>query len=251
MKEKVRDKLLAYGKKIEHNYTNNSKFSKKDINFTPDKDANNFVQQNPLAFLFAVILDQGMKAEIVWAVPFLLKKRLGHLDVKKIAKMSDAEIKKVFRKKPVLHKFPAVMALRMKSACQLIIERYNGKVENLWNDKPRSEDLQRRFDEFNGVGQKKASMATNILVRDLGIDVQDKRGIDVSYDIHIRRVFLRTGLVDRDDRDLMIQIARKLNPEYPGALDLPCWQIGRTWCHPSNPNCLECPIKEACLKLSR
>jgi len=249
MKEKIRDKLLVYGKKIEHNYTNKTEVSKKEIEFTPDKEANIFVQRNLLAFLFAVILDQGMKAEKVWAIPFLLKKRLGHLDIKKIAKISHAEIKKVFREKPVLHRFPKVMACRMKSACQLIIEKYDGKVENIWNDKPRSEDLQGRFDEFDGVGQKKASMATNILVRDFGIEVKDRRGIDVSYDIHIRRVFLRTGLVDRDDRDLMVQTARKLNPDYPGALDLPCWQIGRTWCHPKNPDCKNCYLNEYCPKI--
>ena len=92
-------------------------------------------------------------------------------------------------------------------------------------------------------------MATNILVRDFGIDVKDKRGIDISYDIHIRRVFLRTGLVEKDDMNLMIKTARKLNPEYPGALDNPCWIIGREYCHPKNPKCDKCPILKVCPKL--
>lgn len=248
-KEKIRDKLLIYGKSVEGQYIKESKINSARITFTPNEEANTFVCQNFLAFLFGVILDQGMKAEKVWAIPFLLKKRLGHLDVNKITKMNDGEIKKIFKRKPMLHRFPEVMALRIKSACNLIINKYNEKVENIWNDKPKSDDLQRRFEQFNGIGQKKASMATNILVKDFGIEVKDKKGIDVSYDIHIRRVFLRTGLVEKDDRNLIIQAARELNPEYPGALDLPCWQIGRNWCHPRNPDCKNCYLNKYCPKI--
>lgn len=102
---------------------------------------------------------------------------------------------------------------------------------------------------FNGIGQKKASMATNILVRDLGIQARDKSGIDVSYDMHVRRVFLRTGLAEIDDENTVIQSARELNPEYPGGLDLPIWDIGRGWCHPIEPECDECPIKNVCPKI--
>ena len=134
--------------------------------------------------------------------------------------------------------------------CQHGVEHgYTEKSKLLTND-PYNIGTVGVFDEFEGIGQKKASMATNILVRDFGIDVKDKKGIDVSFDIHIRRIFLRTGLVNRDDRDLMVRTARRLNPEYPGSLDLACWQIGRTWCHPSNPLCPKCPIRGTCPKLT-
>jgi len=92
-------------------------------------------------------------------------------------------------------------------------------------------------------------MATNILVRDFGVEVKDKTGIDISYDIHIRRVFLRTGLASKDDMNLMIKEARKLNPKYPGVLDNPCWIIGRKHCHPQDPECNNCPISNVCPKL--
>jgi uncharacterized HhH-GPD family protein len=238
MKNKVKEAILAYGDK--------AKISLKDIEFTPNKEADDLIKKDPLSFLFAVILNQGIKAEKVWEIPFLLKKRLGHLDIKRIAEISDIEIKRVFKDNSPLHRFPEVMAIRIKDACRLVIEKYNGRPGNIWNDKPRSEDLQRRFEEFNGIGQKKASMATNILVRNFGVEVRDKKGIDVSYDIHIRRVFLRSGLVDKDDMDLIIKAARDLNREYPGALDLPCWFIGRNWCHPLNPICSKCPIGKVC-----
>lgn len=243
-KRKIAKALIEFGKELgKLNF-------KKEGYFTSNLEANNLIWNNPLAYLFAVILDQGMKAEKVWEIPYLLKQRLGHLDVRKIANMSDEEIIFVFNKRPKLHRFPKTMALGIKKACQFLLQEYDGKAENIWNDNPRSDDLYRRFEEFNGIGQKKASMATNILVRDFGIEVRDRRRIDISYDIHIRRVFLKTGLAEEDDMNLMIKTARKLNPEYPGILDNPCWIIGREYCHPQNPKCNKCPISKVCPKLS-
>jgi uncharacterized HhH-GPD family protein len=242
MKEEIKQALIRFGNEIGQ--------KRKEKYFTPNPEADDLIWNNPLAYLFAVILDQSMPAERVWATPFILKSRLGHLDVNEIAKLEDSDIKRVFTQQPKLHRFPNVMALRIKKASQLLLDKYNGNAENIWNDCPRSDDLQRRFEEFDGIGQKKASMATNILVRDFGKEVKDRKGIDVSYDIHVRRVFVRSGLSEKDDRDTIIQVARKLCPEYPGILDNPCWEIGRTYCHPNSPNCAECPISPSCLKLT-
>jgi endonuclease-3 len=242
-KQETKNALIKFGKKL------GKLNSKKEKYFTPNFRADKLIWNNSLAYLLAVILDQSMKAEKVWEIPYLLKQRLGHLDVYKIASMGDKEITEIFNEKPKLHRFPNTAALRTKKACQLLIEKYDGRAENVWNDNPRSDDLHRRFEEFDGIGQKKASMATNILARDFGIELKDKRGIDISYDVHIRRVFLRTGLVEKDSMDLMIKTARALNPDYPGVLDNPCWIIGREYCHPRKPKCNKCPISFACPKL--
>src|SRR5713101_2237036 len=98
----------------------------------------------------------------------------------------------------------------------------------------------------SGIGQKKAAMAVEILERQLGVPVQRMEGSDIAYDIHTRRVFLRTRLADRDDREHMISVARRLNPTRPGALDMPTWLIGRGWCHPGVPNCEACPLTNVC-----
>lgn len=238
-KQKVAEALIDLGEK----------YGKSEKYFTINEEADKLIWNNHLAYLFAVIFDQSMPAEKVWEIPYLLKQRLGFLDCDKIAYMSDEELIEIFNQKPKLHRFPKKMAINIKKACLLLIEKYDGKTENIWNDKPRSDDLHRRFEEFNLIGQKKASMATNILVRDYGIEVKDKRGIDISYDIHVRKVLLRTGLAEEDDMDLMIKTARMLNPEYPGALDNPCWIIGRRYCHPTKPLCDKCPISNICQKL--
>jgi endonuclease III len=59
-------------------------------------------------------------------------------------------------------------------------------------------------------------------------------GGDIAYDVHVRRVFLRTGLASRDEVTHMVVVARALNPERPGALDLPAWDVGRRWCRPTS-----------------
>jgi endonuclease III len=74
-------------------------------------------------------------------------------------------------------------------------------------------------------------------------------GSDIAYDIHVRRMFLRTGLADRDDMNHMIDVARKLSPQRPGELDLPARMIGLGWCHPGVPDCPACPLTAFCPKL--
>lgn len=218
--------------------------------FTSNKEAERLIWDDPLAFFLGVLYDQGIKAERAWELPYILKNKLGYLDVKSLAETDEDFLIKLFNTKPKLHRFPETMAKRTIKACKLILTKYNGSPENIWNDSPRSGDIQSRFEEFNGIGQKKASMATNILVRDFGVDVKDRSGIDISYDIHIRRVFLRTGIVEKDDMKVIVEKARELNPEYPGTLDLGCWIIGRDFCHPNNPECSKCPISEHCPKLT-
>lgn len=242
--EKLQAKIIRTGQSwIENN-------KGKEAFFTSNTEAEKLIWSNSLAFVLAVLYDQGIKAERAWEIPYLLKSKLGYFDVNKIAETDENYLINLFNKSPKLHRFPATMAKRTIAACKLIVRKYNGKPENIWNDSPRSDDLQRRFEEFNGIGQKKASMATNILVRDFNIAVVDKSGIDVSYDIHIRRVFLRTGLVDKDDVQTIVNRARELNPEYPGILDLGSWIIGRDYCHPNNPNCKDCPLSGYCSKLT-
>jgi endonuclease III len=102
---------------------------------------------------------------------------------------------------------------------------------------------------FDGIGQKKAAMAVELLERHLGVPVTMMEGSDIAYDVHVRRVFMRTGLSDRDDPNELIAVARALNPARPGALDDPAWRIGAQWCHQRDPECSACVIHEVCPKL--
>jgi endonuclease III len=89
-------------------------------------------------------------------------------------------------------------------------------------------------------------MAVEILERDLHLPLSDLTGSDIAYDVHVRRVFLRAGLVQRDQVSEMVAAARALHPERPGELDNPAWDIGRRWCHPRSPGCPACPLVTVC-----
>src|SRR5690625_3660152 len=92
-----------------------------------------------------------------------------------------------------------------------------------------------------------ATMATNILARDFKIPLADYYSIDISVDVHVRRVFARLGLVSDDHSvEEIVYKARALNPQFPGLLDFPAWEIGRSWCRPEMPKCSECYMQSVC-----
>lgn len=235
MKNKIKNALLNYGKEIRKERKKEPPFSKESANI----------------FLFGVVLDQGIRWEQAWEAPKILKKRLGHLNIKKISQMKPKEMERVmFDSGTALHRYRKV-ARWIVDASQLLLERYQGDARNIWSDEPSAFELEHRFREFVGIAQKKGSMAVNILVRDRGIPIKgmDKIMIDISYDRHVRRVFLRTGLIESDSEEALIRAARRLNPRYPGELDGPAWRVGFTWCHPQNPDCSSCRLSSVCPKL--
>ena len=215
---------------------------------TPDPEVNALVTRDPFAFLVGVIADQGMVAERAWRAPLDLQRRLGHLDPLRIAAEPGAVLVAV-EESPKLHRFPAKFAGWVAAAARRIIERYGGDAGRIWASKPTARELYARLDAFDGVGQKKAAMAVIILERDLGVPIEAPEGSDVAYDINVRRVFLRTGLAERDDPDYMVAVARRLHPSRPAALDQPAWVIGRHWCHAGTPNCTPCPLSRVCPRL--
>jgi endonuclease III len=90
-------------------------------------------------------------------------------------------------------------------------------------------------------------MAANILAREFKIPFADYFSIDISADIHVRRVFARLGLCAADaSAEQVIYRAKALYPEFPGMMDLPCWEIGRNWCKSRGPECASCYMSDLC-----
>ena len=106
-----------------------------------------------------------------------------------------------------------------------------------------------RFLEFNGVGIKIATMATNIQARQYKVPFSDNYSIDVSPDVHVRRVMYRMGLVEKKaSNDKIIYKARELCPEFPGIIDYSLWQLGRTTCKAGSVDCENCLVKKECAR---
>ncbi|MHB8965528.1 MAG: hypothetical protein ACYC52_06110 [Coriobacteriia bacterium] len=89
-------------------------------------------------------------------------------------------------------------------------------------------------------------MAVELLVRQLGVPLDGMECGTVAYDVHVRRVFLRSGLVDRDTPDEVRRAAAEVCPTEPGSIDLGTWLIGRETCRPRDPRCDECRLGDVC-----
>ncbi|MCY3886873.1 MAG: hypothetical protein OXG19_04085 [Chloroflexi bacterium] len=217
------------------------------LDFTPNAEANELLRKDAFAFLTGVLFDQGIPAERAWIAPYLLQQRIGHLDPAQIASNPEA-VRRAIQMQPKLHRYVEKMPRWLVGAARRVGQDYRGDASAIWSDRPAAVELQRRLREFHGIGQKKAAMTVEILHRDLGVPIDRMAGGDVAVDVHVRRVFLRSRIADRDDRDHMITAARQLHSSRPGALDFPAWDVGRNWCHAGTPACGQCPLTHVCPK---
>lgn len=74
--------------------------------------------------------------------------------------------------------------------------------------------------------------------------------IDVSPDVHVRRVMRRMGLVEKGTGiDEIICKVREICPEFPGVIDFSLCQLGRDTCKAGHADCDRCPVKTECKRL--
>jgi endonuclease III len=198
-------------------------------------------------------MDQRDKTEKAWRIPYRLKEKLGGFSMQQLALLSKAEVKRHMTQPEPLHWYHEKMSGFLYSAVQRIENHYGGDAASIWAGKPPSAEVVYRFLEFDGVGPKIANMAANILAREFKVPLDDYFSIDISADVHVRRVFDRLGLCKAGppkEVERVIYKARALHPEYPGIMDLPCWEIGRKWCKAPGPECSACYMNDLCPKAS-
>lgn len=222
------------------------------VHFVEDKESNNFLndlENYPHAYVLACLMDRQIKAERAWIIPVMIKNILKTFKINDLYQISINEYKEIFKKNK-LHRFNDTMAEVFYSGVVDIKNKYSGNASNIWKNKPSSSHVVYKFLEFKGSGVKIATMAANILARQFRIPFSDYYSIDISPDVHIKRVMKRMGFIPSDaNNDMIIYKARELNPEFPGIIDFSCWEIGRTWCKPKKPNCNECIVNNECKKI--
>lgn len=243
MHKKISDRLVEEGELL---------FSsrKKQKPFTSVKEANallNDLKNYPHAFVLGCIMDRQIKAEKAWLIPYYISERTGSFSMSVLSSLPQKQVLNLMSKPEPLHRFSETMSGFFYSGIQRIKKQYGGDASKIWSGEPSSAEIIFRYLEFDGVGPKIASMATNILARDFKIPMADYYAIDISADVHVRRVFHRLGLCGENPSvDQVVYKAKALHPEFPGLMDLPCWEIGRKWCKPNNPLCAECFMNGLC-----
>ena len=216
--------------------------------FTNLSAADDLIKRSPEAFLFGVLFTQGIPAERAWAGPYLLAERLGTLDPARLADNAEA-IAAAVASPPALHRFVRTVPRWIAAAAGRLETEYGGSAAAIWPDGSHILEVTERLLAFDGIGEKKAAMAVQILVRHFGVRLVGREFGGVAYDVHVRRVFLRSGLTDSDTRDAIAQAARSACPEDPGVVDLAAWLIGRQTCRPRAPRCDDCRLGGVCPRL--
>lgn len=209
----------------------------------------NNISDYPHLFVLACLMDRQVKAERAWEIPYLVCRDLceGDFSFDSLSRLSQEDIRHYFETN-ALHRFNKDMSEVFYKAVQKIRNEYNSDASRIWSGENSSAEIIYRFLCFEGCGIKIASMATNLLHRIFGITYTDYSALDISPDIHIKRVLYRIGLIENmEDTNLVIYRAKSICPEYPGILDECCWDMGRLCCHPTKPECDRCKFWEICL----
>ncbi|MCJ7728446.1 MAG: DNA-directed RNA polymerase subunit beta, partial [Sedimentisphaerales bacterium] len=234
-KSQVVIEAVKYGKKLKGLF---------ELNEIKDKDKRSeiekLIKSNPLALVIAVMCMREMAAEKSFYVPVDMEKKFGKLDIGELTSRSVEDIKESIPGRPRKE-----IAQGIQQFCETIKENYNGDVQRFWANK-KAKDVEEEFDKILGVGEKIAPLLPNMLHRhaeDLkyGKVFPDPENIDISTDVRVSKAMAKLGLVDdpelkkkclsgnltTKDKEKIREIARKLNPKYPGELDAPLWEIGR------------------------
>ncbi|HET8641407.1 MAG TPA: HhH-GPD-type base excision DNA repair protein [Pseudonocardiaceae bacterium] len=133
-------------------------------------EANALLQSSPLALLLGMLLDQQVPMEKAFAGPQVIKERLGRFDAHAIAEADPDEFAAMCSKPPAIHRFPGSMAKRVQELCRTLVERYDGRAEDIWTDgDPDGRTVLKRLRSLPGFGEQKARIFVALLGKQYGV----------------------------------------------------------------------------------
>jgi uncharacterized HhH-GPD family protein len=137
--------------------------------FTGNDDADELVSSDALALLIGFALDQQVTVQKAFSGPLDIRTRLGHLDAKQLAATDPAELDRVFRERPAIHRFPGSMAGKVQALAAAIAIDYDGDASRIWREAKDGKDLQARLLALPGIGDMKARTILAVLGKRLGV----------------------------------------------------------------------------------
>ncbi|CAN5399603.1 HhH-GPD-type base excision DNA repair protein [soil metagenome] len=136
------------------------------IPITGDDAADRLLEQEPLALLIGMLLDQQVPMEWAFKGPYTLRDRLGgRLDAGEIAGMDQDAFVDVCCEKPAIHRFPAAMARRTHELCQILVDDYDGDAAKIWKGVRSAQVLHDRLRQLPGYGEEKTKIFMAILAK--------------------------------------------------------------------------------------
>ena len=133
-------------------------------------EADALLDENPLALLIGMLLDQQVPMERAFAGPYEIARRLGGpLDARTVAEADPDAFAALFATPPAVHRYPASMAGRTQALCRYLVDTYDGDVTRLWADVGDGRELLRRLSALPGFGKQKAQIFLALLGKQRGV----------------------------------------------------------------------------------
>ncbi len=207
------------------------------------------IHNNPFAFISACCLDRGTKAEVIWTIPYWISQEVGHFNPLRFHSMNLDEITTLFLHLPQKPRYMHDAPRTFSDISRIVVDQFAGFAENIWKDH-RATEVKKVLLSVHGVGSGIANMTLVLLESAYGFTFIDHSRMDIKPDVHTMRVLYRLGISAALSVEEAISAAQWLNPSFPGLIDGPLWSIGRKWCHPTNPQCMSCPLNSCCEKVA-
>ena len=137
-------------------------------------DADALLNRDGTALLVGMLLDQQVPMEWAFTGPQTLLDRLhladrSRLDAAHIAAMDPDEFVAICCAKPAIHRFPASLGRRVHELCKHLVDRFDGRGEQVWADVVDGDELYRRLRSLPGFGEEKAQIFIAILGKRIGV----------------------------------------------------------------------------------
>jgi uncharacterized HhH-GPD family protein len=137
--------------------------------YTGNDEADSLLAEDPLALLIGFALDQQVTVQKAFSGPYEIRRRLGHLDARRLAATDPAELDRVFRERPAIHRFPGSMAGKVQALATAIAEQYGGDASRIWREAKDGKDLEQRLLALPGFGEMKARTVLAVLGKRFGV----------------------------------------------------------------------------------
>jgi uncharacterized HhH-GPD family protein len=167
------------------------------IPITGDPEANALLEDDPLALVVGMLLDQQVSMETAFIGPFKLKTRMGdRFDTATIAAMDSEDFIEICRERPAIHRFPKSMGARIHDLCRVVVDEYEGDPSRIWTDVPTGEELAARVGALPGFGAEKTKIFIALLAKRLAIAPKGWEEVAAPFSDDIPRSIADVGSPD-------------------------------------------------------
>jgi uncharacterized HhH-GPD family protein len=135
-----------------------------------DPEADALLDDNTLALLIGMLLDQQVPMETAFAGPKKIADRIGGIDAHVIADYDPDKFAALCAQRPAIHRFPGSMAKRIQTLAREVVDRYDGDAAALWTaGNPDGAEVLRRLESLPGFGEQKARIFLALLGKQYGV----------------------------------------------------------------------------------